>query len=139
MNACCRYAHYYFGCRFRFTWPDGQYVEDDLDMLLKWKSVSGENIADNKLPEEAGKWPNSFDIDNIEKDGNFQLILKHQSDMSKREMREYKNLCKNIIDSNGKISRIVDTPSSLDYVFKKYIDVFDLIEDGYAIDVKTTT
>ena len=130
MNPCCKYAHYYMGNRFRFTWRNGDFIEDTLSLINDIGFITGTNIYE---PRDATKeW---YEINDFRKDGDFQLILIHPCDMPKHQLKKYKSLCKNIWDSSNKsVLHIADTPESLDYLFNNSIDVFDLIERGFAID-----
>lgn len=65
---------------------------------------------------------------------NIKLHLKHIQDMDKQEREDYKNLCYKVVVP-GKINRFCDTPQSLIYGITRGYDMFDLIENGFAIDI----
>lgn len=113
--------HYYMGCRFRFTWPDGDYVEDVLDTC---GFVCGNNLL------KKDEW---YEIDLRDDDpgSKFQLYLTHIGDMTQQQEDEYYKLTKKVGD------KIVDTPMSLDYLFKNGFDAFGLLEADQALNIKT--
>lgn len=134
---CCDYAHYYLGCRYRYTYlEDNDYVEDTLDAILYGGMLIGTNQGENKKGNYDDDW---FETDDFkdETKGLFQLFLIHPCDLTKKQKKEYKELCYKIIDlHDGKtIIRYSDTPLSMDYLFRNGIDAFDLIENGNAIDL----
>jgi hypothetical protein len=128
-NKCCEFAHYYFGAAFRFTWPDGDFIEDKFKMFN-----DGFICGYHKDQKDEENW---YEVHDFRQDGDFQLILRDHSDMSKEELTAYKSLCKKITDlgKSNNIIRYADTPLSMDYLFKNNIDAFDLIEDGFAIEI----
>lgn len=134
MNPCCDYAHYYLGCDFRFTWHDGDWVEGKIELLSSNGFMCGKIFKSNTM------WiDNWYDIDNFREFGEFQLILRHQCDMTYKQKKKYKSLCYEVIDARNNptvLLRIVDTPESLKFLFDNGIDAFDLIESGHAIDIK---
>lgn len=130
MILCVDYAHYYMGSWFRFTWPDGNFIEDKLIMINNTFMCG----YDKDVREES-KW---YEINDLRKDGHFQLMLRHICDLTQKQKKEYKELCYQMVDLVDKktILRYSDTPLSMDYLFRNGIDVFDLIEKGDAIDIK---
>lgn len=83
--------------------------------------------------DDVGVW---YELE-IFSEGDFKLILRHMSDMTKEEKEMHRSLCNNVRDIAGKTMRIVDTPASLHYLIRNGFDAFDLIENGYAIDETT--
>lgn len=131
MNSCCHYAHYYLGSRFRFTWHNGDWAEGKLVIVSDYGFIMADEMFD-----ENGALPDGIDFDDVRKDGDFRLILVHPSDMSSQQKEEYYQLSKKMRNEFGK-TVLIDTPFSLDYLFKNGIDAFDLIENGSAIDKST--
>lgn len=128
MNYCCKYCHYYLGSRYRFTWPNGDYVEEILDCILYGGMLCGTDQSDCKI----GTKDDMFEICDFRNDGNFQLFLLHKCEMSEEQKEEYYQLCRKIYNQVGK-TELVETAESLDFLFKNSIDVFDLLESGQAL------
>lgn len=129
MNSCYHYAHYYVGHNFRYTWPDGEWVEGKIWGI----GTNGWLHGDCYLNSEGQKKDLDYDFDDIrdEKFGIFQLILR--AEMTKKEKAEYYSLCTRFKLESGE-KAIVDTPYSLEYLFVRGIDAFHLIDNGYAIE-----
>lgn len=114
------YLKYYLGWGFRVWYKDGT-IEDDCII--------------NLLDSENGVFGFRNDVYFFTPDfKDFKLILKDPADMLVKERKQYKELCKKILDSSGKLLHIVDTPQSLHYAICKGYDMFGLIESGLAID-----
>lgn len=64
-----------------------------------------------------------------------KLILRDPSDCNANQKQRLKELCHKVIDSTGKVLYYADTPASLKYGFQHSIDMFELIERGFAVDV----
>lgn len=120
--------HYYFGARYRFTFSNGEVVEDKLSV-----------ISNHRTLFYCGDDPNmDWWIDDYKKDGTLKLFLIHPLDMTEEQKAEYHSLCHTFKNYDGKIGR-VDTPLSLHFLFKNSIDAFDLIDNGFAIPIKVET
>lgn len=136
---CADFAHYYLGCRYRYTWRDnGEFVESIMEALFYGGTIMAANIGPNKTGNHDKDW---YEVNNFKDhaEGEFQLFLTHPCDLTNIQKREYKGLCYKMTDLNNKqeIIRYADTPWSMDYLFKNGIDAFDLIENGNAIDINT--
>lgn len=134
MNPCCDYAHCYLGCDFTFTWPDGDWVEGRVELVNSTGFMCGKVYKSN-VPW-ADNW---YEINDFRESGDFKLRLRHPCDMTQKQKKIYKSLCYQVMGASGDkptILRIVDTPQSLKFMFDNGIDAFDLIESGYAIDIK---
>lgn len=128
-NPCCKYAHYYLGCKFRMTFNDGLTVEGSLWSVTNYGAAFGSNYIDVSTGKEI-----DVDIENIAEDGNFQLFLFDPAEMPQKQISEYYALCKRVHDARGVLLKNMDTPESIDYLFRNHIDAFDLIKNGYAIN-----
>lgn len=114
--------HYYMGCKFRFTYNDGQYFEAVLGVLHEGGFMCGEDLNKN--------W---YELGDYRTDGKLELILTAPCDMSDRQRCMYRAMTKKVKTIDGDI-KVFDTPKSLHYLFKNQIDAFDLIENGLAIN-----
>jgi len=134
---CCDYAHYYIGSRYRYTWSDGDFVEDVLEAILYNGDVFGCDKSINKKDKEGD---NYFEISNIkdQEKGKFQLLLTYPSDMTEVQAQEYKYLCNFCRDSKGHFHKLLNLPQAaspaIHYLIKNGIDAFGLLEFGDAID-----
>lgn len=127
-NKCCEYAHYYFGARFRFTWPDGQFVEGRVEQFCDIYFMTGSDMT----PGRDISRDDYYEIGDIRTDGNFQLFLLSAIEMTADQKKKYYALCFQFITKGGKLMH-ADTPASLDYLLKNHIDCFGLLRDGYAL------
>ena len=113
-------ARYYIGQRFVFVDKNGDNITDIINVISDTNEIFGLGGVD--------WYPDYYNPK------SFKLVLKHHSDMPKKERTEYKNLCHRIFSKQDNVLYIADTPTSLDYLFTKGYDAFDLIENGQAID-----
>jgi len=116
--------HHYLGCEFIYTFNDGEKVSGVLDMISK----SGSFFGDVKFEDGTKEW---IEIHDIREDGKIQLLLKHPNEMTAEQKKEYISLCKVITTAGGE-EITIDTPNSLHYLCKNYIDAFDLIDRNLA-------
>ena len=66
-------------------------------------------------------------------DYEIKPYLFPMSSMTKKQKKEYNNLCETILDDLGYPASF-DTVDSLDYLYKNHIDIRGLIPMGLAID-----
>jgi hypothetical protein len=115
-------VHYYKDAQFYYKWKNGEIIQRATLFFINDKDISGED--GNGEFVEVCDWQNS---------GELKLYLKHPTEISHWDKAQYKKLCYRNFDSIGKVYRISDTPASIHYAIKNKIDMFDLIERGYAI------
>lgn len=109
--------HYYLGQKFRLKLKTGEVLEDVL-LYVSDNGVFGGFDTDFFTSYEQVLW--------------FKLLLRRTNDMTRSEKTLYYKKCKKI--SVGKKVVTVDTPESLEYLFERGIDCFDLIDKGFALD-----
>lgn len=134
-------VNFYIGCMFKFTYNNGCVVYAKLRMISDGTSTWGDcDFFDEGSGLVKANNSNGFyEIHDIRKDGRFELILTSIHDLTKKQNKDYLNLCYKVVDlvDGRKVRRYADTPLSMRYLFINNIDAFDLIENGMAIDKQT--
>lgn len=131
--------HYYIGCPFRYTYPDGYIIyatlqnwNDTYFLMGDSAFLFGKNKRELTSPKtDEEKW---YEIELRESKSRFALILNHVSDMSHEQKSEYKELCERIEDKDGNVLRIADTAESFHWLLSHHFDCFDFIELGLCLD-----
>lgn len=135
INPYTNYANYYVGQRFKYSWPDGDWIIATLNSVLWTGMLFGTNEGNNKKGKDM---EDDFEINDISdpEEGSFRLILHHPSDISPKLKRDHRKLCLQINDPRNiiKVLNYAETAESMDFLFKNGIDCFNLIEKGFAID-----
>jgi len=133
--------HLYLNCPFRFIFNNGEtvfgYVHQVNTDTVMFDDASW-IIEEGKVRKPVNTNESCFEIMNLRQEGRFDLILHHPCDISKSMNLAYKKLCYKIYDLHNEqeVVRYADTPLSIKYMLDNGIDAFDLIENGYALDIK---
>lgn len=108
--------HHYLGCKARFTWPEGDYVDFVITMVNDWKDLFAFDGV-----YSFGRANTDVEIDLIKTAGKFQLYLYDPADLNSDQIKKYKSY----VDHNA--------PESVLWIFQNHVDAFDLIKNGEAI------
>jgi len=121
--------HLYLGCEVQVTWEDGDIQTYKLQSVHDHGFIFGQNIdpkAKHKDFEFELDW-----LDEPRPKVKLQLVLHHVHDLPEDNLKQYYRLTKKIATSLECVT--VDTPESLHFLLKNYVDAFDLIEKKLAI------
>lgn len=123
------YIQYYVGCQCLNTWfPEGHPEYNRGWVLRSYRSIG---VNPYGLETEFGEYITSTD--------SIKLILRKLSDMTNEEEKELETIkgTRIIYRSEPNIEIRYDTPDTFHWMLKKQFDLFELIENGLAIDSKT--
>lgn len=116
------FARYYIGCQCRYTWPDGFWAEGELLTV----GDTGFLYIDFKLDSDGKTKELYYDVDD-DTHGTLYLYLRDKEEMTLEEGDEYYKLCKKVVKEELRIT--VDTPWSLDFLFRHGIDAFGILDN----------
>lgn len=116
--------HLYIGQEFQYQDENGVTYKEKIHFIG----------ASKEIWSDTDNYDVIIEFDEIDTD--IKLRLYSKEDMTFKHKLKYHDLCKKIYDSNGVDVANVDTPRSLLYAANKGYDMFDLIENKFAVNKK---
>lgn len=117
--------NYYNETPFKYTDNhNGQIIYGKCSVFTPW-FITGEDVDGD-----------DYEIDEPYENGKIELILRHPNDVSKSFKQRMNELTHKVKDANHDIIYIADTPMSLHYGLQSGVDMFNLIDAGWAINIE---